>query len=208
AIPKGHHEEKTGFFGWFNRVFGRSTDAYEGWVARSLKRGGRMLFIYLGLAVVMGFLYLRLPSAFLPQEDQGYVISNIELPSGSTANRTIELIEQVEGYFMQQPEVANIITVQGFSFNGSGLNAAIAFVTLKDFAERKGAEHSAEAIANKAIGSLLFGLPDSMTFTIVPPAISELGNASGFDLRLQDRASSGHDALMGATQQLLALAAE
>ncbi|WP_353171701.1 efflux RND transporter permease subunit [Paracandidimonas soli] len=207
-IPKGHHEEKKGFFGWFNRVFGRSTNAYEGWVTRSLKRGGRMMFIYLALAVVMGFLYLRLPSAFLPQEDQGYVIANIELPSGSTANRTIDLIEQVEGYFMNQPEVENIIAVQGFSFNGSGLNAAIAFVTLKDFAERKGAEHSAETVANKAIGSLLFGLPDSMTFTIVPPAISELGNASGFDVRLQDRASSGHNELMAAAQQLLALAAE
>src|SRR5690606_38025620 len=107
-----------------------------------------------------------------------------------------------------QPEVENIIAVQGFSFNGSGLNAAIAFVTLKDFAERKGAEHSAETVANKAIGSLLFGLPDSMTFTIVPPAISELGNASGFDVRLQDRASSGHNELMAAAQQLLALAAE
>lgn len=207
-IPKGHHASKRGFFGWFNRGFDRTTRRYEGWVARSLRRGGRMMLMYLVLVVALGWLYTRLPSAFLPEEDQGYVIANIELPSGATANRTIEIIEQVEGYFKKLPQVENIITVQGFSFNGNGLNSAIAFVPLKDFSERKGPGDSAQAISGQAMQKLLFGLPDAMVFSIVPPAISSLGNASGFDLRLEDRGGNGHDALMAASQQLLQLAAQ
>jgi len=207
-IPKGHHATKRGFFGWFNRSFDRTTRGYEGWVARSLKRGGRMMLVYLVLVLAMGWMYTRLPTAFLPEEDQGYVVANIELPGGATANRTIEIIEQVEAYFKQQPQVENIITVQGFSFNGNGLNSAIAFVPLKDFSLRKGPEDSAQAISGKAMQNLLFGLPDAMVFSIVPPAISSLGNASGFDLRLEDRGGLGHDALMAASQQLLQLASQ
>ncbi|WP_394059912.1 multidrug efflux RND transporter permease subunit [Alcaligenes sp. WGS1538] len=205
-IPKGHHETKRGFFGWFNRTFNTTTNRYEGFVAKTLRRGGRMMFIYLIMVLVLGFVYLRMPTAFLPEEDQGYVIANIELPSGATANRTIEIIEQVEGYFKQQPQVENIIAVQGFSFNGNGLNSAIAFVPLKDFSERKGKENSAQALSGKAMGQLLFGLPDSMVIAIVPPAISALGNSAGFDMRLEDRSGMGHDALMAGAQQLLNLA--
>jgi multidrug efflux pump len=177
-IPKGHHETKRGFFGWFNRVFTRTTNGYESFIGKTLRRGGRMMFIYLIMVLVLGFLYMRMPTAFLPEEDQGYVIANIELPAGSTANRTIETISKVEDYFKEQPQVENIIAVQGFSFNGSGLNSAIAFVPLKDFNERKGQENSAQAISGKAMGQLLFGLPDSMVIAIVPPAISALGNSS------------------------------
>jgi len=205
-IPKGHHETKKGFFGWFNRGFESTTNRYEGWVGRIVRRGGRMMLIYLVLLVALGWMYFRLPTSFLPEEDQGYIIANIELPAGSTANRTLDVIEKVEKFFMEQPQVANIVAVQGFSFNGNGLNAAIAFVPLKDFAERKGAENSAQALAGKAIQHLLFGIPDAMVFSIVPPAISSLGNASGFDLRLEDRGGLGHDALMAASQQLLQLA--
>jgi multidrug efflux pump len=169
-IPKGHHETKRGFFGWFNRVFTRTTNGYESFIGKTLRRGGRMMFIYLIMVLVLGFLYMRMPTAFLPEEDQGYVIANIELPAGSTANRTIETISKVEDYFKEQPQVENIIAVQGFSFNGSGLNSAIAFVPLKDFNERKGQENSAQAISGKAMGQLLFGLPDSMVIAIVPPA--------------------------------------
>jgi len=207
-IPKGHHETKRGFFGWFNRGFERVTNRYVGWVSRSLRRGGRMMFIYLLLVIALAFLYFRLPTGFLPEEDQGYVIANIELPAGSTANRTIEVIEKVEAFFAQQPQVENIITVQGFSFNGNGLNSAIAFVPLKDFSERTDEEDSAQALSAKAVQNLLFGIPDAMVFSIVPPAISSLGNASGFDMRLEDRGNMGHDALMAATQQLLAAAAQ
>lgn len=205
-IPKGHHETKRGFFGWFNRVFMRTTNGYESFVGKTLRRGGRMMFIYLLMVLVLGFLYVRMPTAFLPEEDQGYVIANIELPAGSTANRTIETIAKVEDYFKEQPQVENIIAVQGFSFNGSGLNSAIAFVPLKDFNERKGEENSAQAISGRAMGQLLFGLPDSMVIAIVPPAISALGNSSGIDMRLEDRAGMGHDALMAAADQLLSLA--
>ncbi|XOT94332.1 multidrug efflux RND transporter permease subunit [Alcaligenes pakistanensis] len=205
-IPKGHHETKRGFFGWFNRAFTRTTNGYESFVGKTLRRGGRMMFIYLIMVLVLGFLYMRMPTAFLPEEDQGYVIANIELPAGSTANRTIETISKVEDYFKEQPQVENIIAVQGFSFNGSGLNSAIAFVPLKDFNERKGKENSAQAISGKAMGQLLFGLPDSMVIAIVPPAISALGNSSGIDMRLEDRGGLGHDALMSAADQLLNLA--
>src|SRR5690606_39035312 len=119
----------------------------------------------------------------------------------STDNRTIEVIEKVEAFFSQQPQVENIITVQGFSFNGNGLNSAIAFVPLKDFSERKGPENSAQALSAKAVQNLLFGIPDAMVFSIVPPAISALGNASGFDMRLEDRCNTGHDAPMAAHQR-------
>jgi len=205
-IPKGHHVEKKGFFGWFNRRFDATTHRYQNWVARILHRGGRMMLVFALLAVLLGWLYLRLPSSFLPEEDQGYVISNIELPTGSSANRAVEVLEKVEAYFRGLPAVENIITVQGFSFNGNGLNAAIAFTTLKDFAERKGEGDSAGAIAGGAIGRLLFGIPDAMVFTVMPPAISSLGNATGFDFRLQDRASAGTEALGAATAQLMGLA--
>lgn len=207
-IPKGHHEAKRGFFGWFNRSFDKTTRRYEGWVANIVHKGGRMMLVYLVLVVALGWLYMRLPTSFLPEEDQGYIIANIELPAGATANRTVEIIEKVEGFFSQQPQVQNIVTVQGFSFNGNGLNSAIAFVPLKDFSERKGYENSAQALAGKATGALLFGLPDAMVFAIVPPAISSLGNASGFDMRLEDRAGRGHEALMAASQQLLQLASQ
>jgi len=207
-IPKGHHETKGGVFGWFNRAFDRGTQRYTSWVGRSLKRSLRMMVVFALLVGVLGWMYVRLPSSFLPDEDQGYVIANIELPSGATSNRTIDIIQQVEHYFMNLPQVANVIAVQGFSFNGNGLNAAIAFVPLKDFSERKGPGDSAQAISGTAMGKLLFGLPDSMVISITPPAISSLGNASGFDLRLEDRGGVGHDALQGAAQQLLQLASQ
>jgi multidrug efflux pump len=157
---------------------------------------------------VLGWLYVRLPTSFLPDEDQGYVIANIELPSGSSSNRTVDIIKKVEHYFMSLPQVANVVAVQGFSFNGNGLNAAIAFVPLKDFSQRKGPGDSAQAISGTAMGKLLFGLPDSMVISITPPAISSLGNASGFDMRLEDRSGVGHDALEAAAQQLLGMAAK
>ncbi|WP_459614753.1 multidrug efflux RND transporter permease subunit [Bordetella sp. 2513F-2] len=205
-IPKGHHQEKRGFFGWFNRKFDATTHGYQTWVARILHKSGRMMLIFALLVVLLGWLYLRMPSSFLPEEDQGYVISNIELPSGASANRTVEVIEQVEKYFMGLEEVENVIAVQGFSFNGNGLNAAIAFTTLKDFSERTGPGQSAGAIAFGAFQKLLMGIPDAQVFTLVPPAISSLGTATGFDFRLQDRAGAGSDALAAATAQLMGMA--
>src|SRR5690606_17262065 len=106
---------------------------YMRFVGISLKGVGRMMLVYLVLVVLLGWMYMRMPTAFLPEEDQGFVLANIELPAGSTANRTVEIIEHVEQYFKEQPQVKDIVAVQGFSFNGNGLNSAIAFVTLKDF---------------------------------------------------------------------------
>ena len=208
-IPKGQHGvERRGFFGWFNRFFGGITKGYMGIIEKSLRAVGRMMFLYLILVVLLGWAYMRMPTGFLPEEDQGYALANIELPAGSTSNRTVEIIEHVEKFFQEQPQVKDIVAVQGFSFNGNGLNSAIAFVTLKDFSERRGPGDSAQAISGKAMQNLLFGLPDAMVFSIVPPAISSLGNASGFDLRLEDRAGHGHDQLLQASQQLLGLAAQ
>lgn len=207
-VAKGENAQKGGFFGWFNRGFDRTTHGYTRWVGRSLKRGVRMMLVFALLVGVLGWMYVRLPTSFLPEEDQGYVIANIELPSGSTSNRTIDIIKQVEQYFMSLPQVQNIITVQGFSFNGNGLNAAIAFVPLKPFEDRKGPGDSAQAISAEAMGKLMFGLPDALVVSITPPAISSLGNASGFDLRLEDRSGVGQQALQAAAQQLLQLASE
>src|SRR5690606_18122939 len=145
--------------------------------------------VYLVLAAALGWMCLRLPTSFLPDEDQGYVVANIELPSGSTATRAMDIIKKVEEHSRALRQLQSIVAVQGFSFNGNGLNSAIAFVPLKDFSQRKGEEDSAQAISAKATQSLLFGLPDSMVFSVMPPPISSLGNASGFDLRLQDRGS-------------------
>ena len=205
-IPKGHHEEKKGFFGWFNRKFDATTHGYQNWVARVLHKGGRMMLAFVLLVVLLGWLFLRLPSSFLPEEDQGYVVSNIELPTGATANRTVDVLKQVEDYFMKIPAVENVIAIQGYSFNGNGLNAAIAFTTLKDFSKRKGSEDSAGAIAFNAFQQQLMGIHDAMVFTLVPPAISALGNATGFDFRLQDRGAAGTEALAAATGQLMGLA--
>ena len=203
-IPKGHHDEKRGFLGWFNRGFGRMTNGYQGTVARMLGRTGRFMLIYLVIVGVVAFLFMRLPAAFLPNEDQGYVLTNIQLPAGASANRTEEVIKQIENYFMKEPAVENIVAVQGFSFSGSGQNAGLSFVTLKDWDER-GPDQSADAIAARAFGALM-AIPDAIVYTLNPPAIPELGVATGFNFRLQDRGGLGHEALLAARNQLLGMA--
>jgi multidrug efflux pump len=205
-IPKGHHIVKKGFFGWFNRSFKRTTDQYETSVGKILKRGKSVMFIYVLMLVVLAVLYLGMPSSFLPEEDQGYMLANIELPAGASSNRTLEVLKKVEQYFMSDPNTKDLITVSGFSFNGNGINTGLAFITLKDFNLRPGKQNSAQASAFKALSTLLMGIPDAMVFTVVPPAIRELGNATGFDFRLQDRSNLGYEALMGATAQLMGLA--
>ena len=204
-VEKGHHVEKRGFFGWFNRSFKRTAKGYEGIVARMVRRAGRLMIIYVALAVVVGWMYMRLPTSFLPQEDQGNVLVNIQLPPGATLERTQRVVEQVEGYMLQQPEVQNMVAVMGFSFSGQGQNAAISFVTLKPWDERKGAAHAADAIAGRAMGALS-GIKDAFIFPLSPPPIPELGVSSGFTFRLQDRAGKGHEALLAARNQMLGMA--
>ena len=206
-VEAGHHHAKRGFFGWFNRGFTRTAKGYEGWVARLLKRAGRLLIIYLAIIAGVGFLYLRLPTSFLPGEDQGYIVVNVQLPPGATQERTLAVMKQVEGYILKQPEVKRMVSVLGFSFSGQGQNAALAFVTLKDWSERKGPAHTADAIAGRAFGALM-GIRDAFIFPLSPPPIPELGTASGFSFRLQDRGGNGHEALVAARNQMLGMAAQ
>ena len=206
-VEKGGHHEKKGFFGWFNRFFTRTAKGYEGWVSRILRRAGRYLIIYAVLVGVVAFAYMRLPSSFLPQEDQGTVLVNVQLPPGATQERTLAVIQKVEEFMLKQPEVQSMVGVLGFSFSGLGQNAALAFVTLKNWDERGGAGQSADAVAGRAFGALS-GIRDAFIYPLSPPPIPELGNASGFTFRLQDRAGAGHDALVAARNQLLGLASK
>ena len=206
-VEAGHGHAKKGFFGGFNRGFARTAKGYEGWVAKLLRRGGRMMVIYVALIAAVGVLYLRLPTSFLPNEDQGNLLVNIQLPPGATLERTQAVVEKVEGFMLQQPEVKNMVAVLGFSFSGQGQNAALSFVTLKDWSERVGAAHTADAIAGRAMGALS-GVRDAFIFALSPPAIPELGVSSGFTFRLQDRGGNGHDALVAARNQMLGMASK
>jgi multidrug efflux pump len=199
------HHEKKGFFGWFNRGFKRTTHAYEGLVARIIRKAGRYLLIYAAVVAVVGLLYNKLPTSFLPNEDQGYIVVNVQLPPGATTSRTVDVVKKVEDYFMKESAVEKVISVLGFSFSGAGQNAALVFVPLKDWKERVGPQQSAPAVAGKAFGALM-GIRDAFIFPISPPPIPELGNATGFSFRLQDRAGQGHEALLAARNQMLGMA--
>ncbi|MGZ5155525.1 MAG: efflux RND transporter permease subunit [Caldimonas sp.] len=206
-VEKGHKQAKSGPFGWFNRGFKAATHGYEGWIAKILKRTGRMLVLFAVLVGIVVFMALRMPASFLPTEDQGYLIANVQLPPGATQSRTLAVMQQAEGFFLKQPEVDKMVSVLGFSFSGSGQNAALAFVTLKPWDERKGVEHSAPSIAGRAFGALS-RVRDAFIFALVPPAIPELGTATGFSFRLEDRGGNGHAALVAARNQLLGMAAQ
>ncbi|MBB1600000.1 efflux RND transporter permease subunit [Variovorax sp. UMC13] len=206
-VEQGSHHEKKGFFGWFNRGFSRTAKGYESVVSRLLKRAARYLIIYIAIVGAVVLLFRGLPTSFLPQEDQGNIIVNVQLPPGATQERTLSVMEQVEGYILKQPEVQSMVSVLGFSFSGQGQNAGLAFVTLKDWEERGGAAHSADALAGRAFGALS-GVRDAFIYPLNPPPIPELGNASGFTFRLQDRSGAGHKALINARNQLLGMASQ
>ena len=206
-VEAGHHLEKRGFFGAFNRVFKRTARGYESVVQHMLAKALRYLVIYAAIIGVVAWGYLRLPTSFLPAEDQGTLIVNVQLPPGATQERTRAVMEQVEAFILKQPEVQSMVGVLGFSFSGQGQNAALAFVTLKDWDERPNPENSAQAVADRAFGALM-GVRDAFIFPVSPPPIPELGQASGFTFRLQDRAGLGHDALVAARNQLLGMASQ
>ena len=206
-VQKGHHHEKKGFFGWFNRSFASGTTHYQSIVARILKKAPYYMLVYVGVLGAVGWLFVRLPSSFLPDEDQGYFITSIQLPVGAAQERTMAVLKQTEDYFMKQPEIDSLITIAGFSFNGRGQNSALAFIRLKDWSLRKSADHKVQAVILRALVSLS-SIKDAIVYPLNPPPISELGNATGFDFQLQDRANLGHDALIAARNQLLALAAK
>ena len=208
-IEKGSHGATTGFFGGFNRFFDRGSSLYRRIVATMLQKTGRWLVAYAVMVALGVFLLVKMPTSFLPDEDQGILFSQIVLPAGATQERTLAVLREVERHYLQEQKqnVEALFTVAGFSFSGSGQNAGIAFVRLKDWKERPGAANSVKAVAGRAMGALS-KLRDAMVFAFAPPAVLELGVANGFDMYLQDRSGLGHDALIAARNQLLGLAAK
>ncbi|MCX7294444.1 efflux RND transporter permease subunit [Janthinobacterium sp.] len=208
-VEKGHHATNKGFFGWFNRSFDSSSNKYQGLVGAMITHRARSMLLYVLLLAGLVFIFMRLPTSFLPEEDQGILFTQIQLPTGATQERTLKVIEQVEDHFMnsEKDNVASVFAVAGFSFGGNGQNTGIAFVRLKDWALRKDVAQKAPAVAGRAMGKLL-QIKDAMVFTFAPPAVLELGNATGFDMQLQDIGGVGHDALMAARNQLLGMASQ
>ncbi len=211
-VAKGHVAGEGGrlswFFGWFNRMFEGGSREYQSVVGRLLARSGRVLVVYALVLGVMGFLFWRLPTAFLPDEDQGILMCMIQLPAGATQERTMKVLGEVERHFLedQKEAVESLLTVAGFSFGGRGQNMGLAFVRLKDWDLRKRADLRAKAVAGKAMASFS-RIRDAMVFAFPPPAVMEMGNATGFDFQLQDRGGVGHEQLMAARNQLLGMAA-
>ena len=206
-ITQEHHE-KTGFFGWFNRKFTSGAKKYENGVARLLRRGTRVLLMYVALIAVAVFVMMRLPTSFLPTEDQGYMMASIQLPPGATQERTLKTIQTMEQFAMKQPEVENVVAIAGFSFTGQGQNMGLSYITLKDWSERKAAGSDATSVAGRVTGAMMQQVRDGFIFALTPPAIPELGSSSGFDFQLQDRGGKGHEALLAARNQLLGMASQ
>ncbi|AHF67736.1 efflux RND transporter permease subunit [Pseudomonas cichorii] len=205
-IPANSHHEKKGFFGWFNRRFEQASQGYENLVSKAVGRIGRYMVIFLLLTGIMGLLFARLPSSFLPMEDQGYTITDIQLPPGASQQRTIEVARQIEAHNTRESGITNTVMILGFSFSGSGQNAALAFTTLKDWSERA-AQDSAQSIADRAT-AVFSGLKDAMVFSLLPPPVEGLGTSGGFEVWLQDRSSQGYDAMRQARDELLRRASD
>ena len=205
-IPKGHHEKKRGFFGWFNRVFDRGADRYASGVATFLRRSGRALAFYALIGVVVVVLFLRAPTGFMPDEDTGVLFAMAQLPPGSTREQADKVLKKMESHFLENEKdlMEGMFGVLGFSFSGNGQNQVLVFVKLKDWEERRRPEQKVKAIQGRAMAKFM-QFKDAFAFAFAPPAALELGNATGFDVRLVDRAGLGHDVLMGARDQLLGM---
>ncbi len=204
-LKPSHGLTNKGFFGWFNRTFDRGNRRYQSVVMHMLGKGRRYMLVYAMLLAAVVFGFSKLPGGFLPDEDQGTLFALVQLPPGATQTRTNEVLREVEHHFLvdQKDSVEGMFAVMGFSFAGSGQNVGFAFVRLRPWDQRTGKDQSVTAVAAKA-GAFFAGIRDAKVFAFAPPAVSELGNASGFDLMLQDKANLGHEALMQARNQLLA----
>lgn len=201
------HRERRGLLGRFNRGFQRTTDRYQGTVARVAARSGRYLLIYAMLVAVVALLATRLPTGFLPMDDRGDFIAITLLPPGATDDRTEAVVKEVESYFLAQPEVVDFIPLIGWSVYGTGQNASNSFITLKDWGDRTEPEQSMQAVIERA-NRHFAQMPGAVTMAVALPPILEMGSASGVTLRLQDRGNAGRETLRAARDQLLALAAD
>ena len=201
------HGPQSGFFGWFNRSFERSAAAYEKLVGGILRRGGRSLVIYALVVAAMAVGYAKLPTSFLPDEDQGILMAQVQLPVGATDDRTQAVLKQFESYMLEQPEVEAMISISGLGMGGNSQNSARAFIRLKDWSERSGAGQDSASIAQRATLALS-SIGDANVFVMQPPAVRGLGQSSGFDLQLKDLAGLGHEALVAAREQFIQLASQ
>ena len=206
-VAKGHAYTNKGFFGWFNRTFDRWTNRYEAGVAAIIKRTGRVFVIYLALVVATGWIFMRMPTAFLPDEDQGIMFSQVILPPNSTQESTQKVLDKVNDYLLNEEKesVESVFTVSGFSFAGMGQNMGLAFINMKPWEERTAAGQDVNSVAGRAMG-YFSQIKEAFVFAFVPPAVLELGTANGFDFFLQDKNGQGHDALIAARNQLLGMA--
>jgi multidrug efflux pump len=207
--PTKEHGARKGFFGWFNRTFDRSAHAYRRGVQGMISRSARFLVVFLLIGGGMAYMFARLPSSFLPEEDQGILLTIVQLPVGATQDRTLRVLDEVRRHYLEDEKdnVDGVFTVAGFSFGGQGQNVGLAFLKLKPFDQRKRPDQSAQAIGTRAMGAFR-KIKDGMVFALAPPAISGFGNSNGFDFYLQDVAGAGHDKLMATRNQLFGLAAK
>ncbi|ERP90700.1 multidrug transporter [Alcanivorax sp. P2S70] len=205
----GEHQTNKGFFGWFNRSFDKSSRSYQGSVEKILGRRGRYLFIYVVIVGVLGFSFMRMPSSFLPEEDQGILFTLVTLPAGSTQEQTVDVLKKMENYYLTEESdaVDGLFTVAGFSFTGRGQNAGMAFVNLKDWSERDLSVDGANDVVGRAMG-YFSTIREAMMFALSPPSIPALGNASGFDFQLLDQSGQGHEALINARNMMLGMASQ
>ncbi|SHG95653.1 efflux RND transporter permease subunit [Ferrimonas marina] len=210
-MKPGHTAEgtTTGFFGWFNRTFHRATEGYVNGVGKLVKRIGLAMGAFVVISAIAGFLFTRLPSSFLPDEDQGVMMAMTLLPAGATQEQTLAVLEKIENYILTEETetVESVFSVAGFSFAGSGANTGMMFLDMKDWEERTGKDAHVQAVMGRLQG-FMFSINEAMAFAFIPPAIIELGTASGFDMHLQDRSAFGHEALTEARNQLLGMSAQ
>ncbi|ACX89844.1 multidrug efflux RND transporter permease AcrD [Pectobacterium parmentieri] len=206
-LAKGQHPGRKGFFGWFNRSFTRTSLGYERGVGKILVNSGRWLLLYMGIIGIMAFLFFRLPTSFLPQEDRGVFTTQVQLPPGSTQQQTLQVVNKIEQYYLTQEKdtVTSVFSTIGSGPGGNGQNVARLFVRLKDWDARTTPESSSFAVIERATKEFR-AIKEARVFASSPPSINGLGSAAGFAMRLQDRAGLGHDALMAARDQLLNMA--
>jgi multidrug efflux pump len=208
-VEKGHSRSDRGFFGWFNRNFEGMVRRYDASLGKLLKRSLPAMILYGVLVAVLAILFVRLPSGFLPDEDQGSMIMQFSLPTGAVASRTAAVVKQIEHHLFvdEKDNIDGAFVVQGFNFGGSGQNLGLGFAHLRDWKDRKGAKNRAPAIAGRAMAAFS-RIRDAQVFAFIPPSVQELGNAAGFDFELEDTGGLGHGALVAARNQLLGMAAQ